>query len=113
MRADFVVALLSLTAPSALAQSRYRLAESMVGYDFFKAFTWETLDDPTHGRVNYIDQETAMERNLSYGTVLLGSSFLACAHRVWYRQPPTTSSSCLQIHATWFCRRRVAEIVSV
>ena len=50
------------------AQKQYVLKEKFVGRDFLDAWTWETMDDPTHGRVNYVDQRTALQKNLSYGT---------------------------------------------
>lgn len=45
----------------------FSLKDSYVGQDFFDRWDWETFDDPTHGRVNYVDQTTATQRNLSYG----------------------------------------------
>jgi hypothetical protein len=50
-----------------LANFHFRLAENIVGYNFFEKFNWETLDDPTHGRVNFVDKFTAIERNYSFG----------------------------------------------
>ncbi|KAG6820979.1 hypothetical protein H0H93_008608 [Arthromyces matolae] len=38
------------------------------GEDFFKGWTWETQNDPTHGRVNYVDQLTAQSLGLSSAT---------------------------------------------
>src|SRR5262245_61958573 len=29
----------------------------------FDAFKWETLDDPAHGRINYVDKPTAINAN--------------------------------------------------
>ncbi|KIY44374.1 glycoside hydrolase family 16 protein [Fistulina hepatica ATCC 64428] len=46
----------------------YALAASYQGPNFFDAFTWETFDDPTHGRVNYVDVSTARARNLSFAS---------------------------------------------
>ncbi|ETW80501.1 glycoside hydrolase family 16 protein [Heterobasidion irregulare TC 32-1] len=50
------------------AQTQYVLKDKFVGRDFLDAWTWETMDDPTHGRVNYVDQRTALQKNLSYAT---------------------------------------------
>ena len=50
-----------------LGQSRYRLKDVYIGDDFFGQWTFETFQDPTHGRVNYVDLGTAITRNLSYG----------------------------------------------
>jgi hypothetical protein len=49
----------------------YRLQDSIIGYDFLDAFMWETKDDPTHGRVNYVDKATALKDNLTFGVHLL------------------------------------------
>ncbi|KAK0434567.1 glycoside hydrolase family 16 protein [Armillaria borealis] len=52
------------------ANPTFRLAEVLRGNDFFDSFIWETFDDPTHGRVNYVDKDTAKANNLSYGNAL-------------------------------------------
>ncbi|KAF7793951.1 hypothetical protein EIP86_005075 [Pleurotus ostreatoroseus] len=44
------------------------LKDKFVGNDFYSGWKWETDDDPTHGRVNYVDQGTAVARNLTYAT---------------------------------------------
>ncbi|KAG1746159.1 glycoside hydrolase family 16 protein [Suillus lakei] len=44
----------------------YNLIVSHVGYDFLGNFSWETADDPTNGRVNYVDQATALTNNLTF-----------------------------------------------
>ncbi|EIW78094.1 glycoside hydrolase family 16 protein [Coniophora puteana RWD-64-598 SS2] len=59
-------------AGSALAGT-YSQSETISGNDFFTAFTWENIADPTSGRVVYVDQATAQSANLSYVT---GSSFV-------------------------------------
>ncbi|KAF9461291.1 concanavalin A-like lectin/glucanase domain-containing protein [Collybia nuda] len=51
----------------ALTQA-YRIKDSYVGQDFYNSWTWETFDDPTHGRVDYVDKWTSMNSNLSYAT---------------------------------------------
>ncbi|KAL5507244.1 hypothetical protein ACEPAH_6700 [Sanghuangporus vaninii] len=60
------LAVLSFLLPSVLGQ--FNLKDNFVGNDFFSGFKWETFDDPTHGRVNYVDQDTAKANNLSYAT---------------------------------------------
>lgn len=45
----------------------FKLQDNIVGKDFLTHFSWDTIDDPTHGRVNYLDQATAMQRNLVSG----------------------------------------------
>lgn len=48
--------------------ARFRIADTFKGRDFFDGFNWETLNDPTDGRVNFVDMSTAMRSNLSFGT---------------------------------------------
>ncbi|TBU64696.1 laminarinase [Dichomitus squalens] len=36
--------------------------------DFLSGFTHEAIADPTHGRVNYVDQATALAQNLTYAS---------------------------------------------
>jgi hypothetical protein len=60
---------LSLTlalTPTVLARS-YTLENSFIGRGFLEGFGWENFDDPTHGRVDYVDQQTALVTNLSFG----------------------------------------------
>ena len=51
----------------AVTSARFVLKDAYVGEDFFQSWIWETMDDPTHGRVNYVDQSYARSKNLSYG----------------------------------------------
>jgi len=47
----------------------FMLKDSYVGQDFLDGgWQWETFDDPTHGRVDYVDKQTATASNLSYAT---------------------------------------------
>ncbi|THH33258.1 hypothetical protein EUX98_g900 [Antrodiella citrinella] len=55
------------------ASARFSLKDSYVGQNFLDGWTWDTLDDPTHGRVNYVDKEAALSSNLSYAS---GSKFV-------------------------------------
>lgn len=48
----------------------YKLADNFVGDKFFDGWDWFIEDDPTKGRVNYIDMQSAKSKNLSYGTSL-------------------------------------------
>ena len=45
----------------------YKRELSIVGSDFFEHFNWESKNDPTHGRVNYLVLEEARVKNLTYG----------------------------------------------
>ncbi|KAG6853494.1 hypothetical protein C0991_003768 [Blastosporella zonata] len=56
--------LLSLAGPALSAT--YFLKDNIVGADFYKAFNFEAIADPTHGRVNYVDAATAISQNLTF-----------------------------------------------
>jgi hypothetical protein len=60
------------------ASANFLLEDQWVGGDFFQGWNWETEDDPTHGRVNYVSQAEANASRLSYGAfarTLLLSAF--------------------------------------
>lgn len=61
----------------------YFIKQSYCGEEFFHSWNWETFDDPTHGRVNYVGKDAAIASNLSYGTNPLANPF----------QPPFNSLS--------------------
>lgn len=52
------------------ASARFTLAETYVGQDFLdpEKWNWWTDVDPTEGRVDFVDRETALARNLTSGT---------------------------------------------
>ena len=45
----------------------YLIKDVYSGEDFFDSWTWEAIEDPTHGRVNYVSKEDAIRSGLSYG----------------------------------------------
>ncbi|CAG8718343.1 7627_t:CDS:2, partial [Acaulospora colombiana] len=45
---------------------RYALEDEIIGEGFFHHFEHEAINDPTHGRVDYVDEVTARALNLSY-----------------------------------------------
>ena len=59
---------LSLTRTVSSRFTLYTRELSIVGPDFFEEFNWESENDPTHGRVNYLTLEEARARNLTYGS---------------------------------------------
>ncbi|KAJ7154022.1 glycoside hydrolase family 16 protein [Mycena crocata] len=63
---------LSFTVSSALAGT-YQMAENIVGDGFYDAFRFQTIGDPTNGRVNYVDQATAVNTNLTFAA---GNTFV-------------------------------------
>lgn len=75
MRPSFVRGTLTLVslAQLAVAGGLYTLSDSIVGEDFYDAFNFEDISDPTHGRVNYVDSATAQLLGL---TVATANSFI-------------------------------------
>lgn len=68
MRAGYALSLvIFLVSWVSADQNGYFFKTSFMGRDFLQHWTWYSDDDPTHGRVNYVDQATALQRNLSYG----------------------------------------------
>lgn len=66
--AYFVLSLCAvLTVASPAARTTFVLKDKFVGNGFYDGFQWETFADPTHGRVNYVDQNTAKNNNLTEG----------------------------------------------
>ena len=62
----------------------FSLKDRFSGYDFFSpSWKWETFDDPTHGRVNYLDQQTARAKQLAYGVSWHSRALDAHAHPVF------------------------------
>jgi len=59
----FLAALSSLTS---CARANFYLQDEWIGDGFFQGWIWETMNDPTHGRVNYVDLDEALSKNLTY-----------------------------------------------
>ena len=63
-----ILFLLPAVVTPAVAQSyTFKLRDTFIGKNFLDGFKWETFDDPTHGRVNYVDQATSLKNNYTYG----------------------------------------------
>ncbi|RDB18969.1 putative glycosidase C21B10.07 [Hypsizygus marmoreus] len=62
----FALALLPFVVPSLAA--RYPLSDNIVGTAFLNTFDFQAIADPTHGRVNYVDQATAQSQNLTFAS---------------------------------------------
>ena len=57
------------------ASAIFCLKDKWVGQDFlYGGWDWETENDPTHGRVNYVDEASAISDGLAYGTFFFCSS---------------------------------------
>ncbi|KAG9004819.1 hypothetical protein FRB90_010703 [Tulasnella sp. 427] len=67
MKPQQLIPILAALASPALAAARwYTLHEKFAGESFLDGFEHEDFKDPTHGRVNYVDECTALEKNLTY-----------------------------------------------
>ncbi|KAK7036466.1 hypothetical protein VNI00_011663 [Paramarasmius palmivorus] len=51
----------------------YSISDNFVGQSFLSGFSVLNIADPTHGRVNYVDANTARNQNLTYGS---GDTFI-------------------------------------
>jgi len=76
--------------------TRYALADKYVGNDFFNHWMWESLDDPTHGRVNYIDKWSARRTNLSFAS---DTKFVMRADHTNRVQPNARGRDSIRIHS--------------
>jgi hypothetical protein len=65
------LAVLSLSLTQYVRANIYLLKDEWVGDDFYQGWNWETEDDPTHGRVNYVSQAEAISNNLTCGACFL------------------------------------------
>ncbi|EJD00854.1 nucleophile-disabled Lam16a mutant holds Laminariheptaose in A cyclical conformation [Fomitiporia mediterranea MF3/22] len=59
------VSLLSLT-PCLVSGAFYSISDYFVGKGFLFGFEFEAIEDPTHGRVTYVDRHTALAENLTF-----------------------------------------------
>jgi len=82
---SFLVLALSLTHVVGSASTCYKRELSVVGSDFFEEFNWESNDDPTHGRVNYLTMDEARDKNLTYGLSFPLWLILRRLTRLWAR----------------------------
>ncbi|KIO18139.1 glycoside hydrolase family 16 protein [Tulasnella calospora MUT 4182] len=67
MKPQQLLPLVALLASPAFAAIRYyQVDETFVGDSFLDGFEHEDFADPTHGRVNYVDECAALEKSLTY-----------------------------------------------
>ena len=64
----FLLAAFSLSLTQLARANIFYLKDQWRGKDFFQGWNWETIDDPTHGRVNYVGLAEAQSKNLTNGT---------------------------------------------
>jgi hypothetical protein len=61
---------LTISLVSRTTSGQFVLKDSWKGHEFLEGWNWETFDDPTHGRVNYVTRDSALALNLTYSTAL-------------------------------------------
>ena len=76
-------------------KSRYTLEDHYTGYDFLSVFKHQAIPDPTHGCVNFISEQEALERGLTVpspqiGRILLRSGAESVLDSNGPRFPPGT-----------------------
>ncbi|KAG8691660.1 hypothetical protein FRC09_011564, partial [Ceratobasidium sp. 395] len=65
----FALSLAAAAAAASLARAAtYSVSDTFIGSSFLTGFNHEAIADPTHGRVNYVDQATAQRLNLTYAS---------------------------------------------
>ncbi|KAF9443774.1 glycoside hydrolase family 16 protein [Macrolepiota fuliginosa MF-IS2] len=57
---------LLLSSLASVRGATYSISDTVAGSTFFNFFDFEAIADPTHGRVNYVDQATAAAQNLTF-----------------------------------------------
>ncbi|KAF5371146.1 hypothetical protein D9758_004177 [Tetrapyrgos nigripes] len=89
-------ALLSLTPAIHVWAAVYGCSDSIVGHQFLEKFTVEPIDDPTHGRVKYVDADTAARLNLTYAT---DDRFIARADYTTILDPQGPGRNSVRLHS--------------
>ncbi|KAF5329984.1 hypothetical protein D9611_010460 [Ephemerocybe angulata] len=54
----------SATETTSARSISYALVEEYIGKDFLEGFNFDAIDDPTHGRVNYVNSTIALQEQL-------------------------------------------------
>jgi hypothetical protein len=88
----FATFALSAALSLAPAISAYTLTDNYVGSSFLTGFDHQAIADPTHGRVNYVNQATALSQNLTFasGNTLVALKCYLCVFLIvsWLQSHP-------------------------
>ncbi|KAI0256410.1 concanavalin A-like lectin/glucanase domain-containing protein [Lactifluus subvellereus] len=85
MRTEYAIFVaLSLSLVQYAGATNFFLKDEYIGNDFLQ-WIWETEDDPTHGRVNYVSKDDAISKGLAFAS---GESFYMGADH-WSVVPPS------------------------
>ena len=109
-----VFAALSSLISCARADSNFYLEDEWIGDGFFQGWNWETINDPTHGRVNFVSQAEARDKNLTYGAVIDPRRFspIQLPLDPFFFQLEKGSSSCVQTIGPSFPHQRAGVTAS-
>ncbi|KAJ7264260.1 endo-beta-glucanase [Mycena rebaudengoi] len=91
----FVRLLAASSAVSSVLGAVYRRTEHIVGRDFYDAFNFEAIPDPTHGRVNYVNKTQAIIHNLTFASE--HTFVLRADHKVVINDTSTTGRNSVRI----------------
>ena len=108
-----LLAVLSLSLTTlADCSSQFYLQDEWIGEDFYTGWTFETENDPTNGRVNYLSQADAQSKNLTYGATYNSSSARRLAESFIKKKWRTGRSLCARTMCPWLPPRRADVIAS-
>uniref|UniRef100_A0A0W0G9J8 Putative laminarinase n=1 Tax=Moniliophthora roreri TaxID=221103 RepID=A0A0W0G9J8_MONRR len=85
-----------LALPCAVFGAQYSQTDSHTGTGFLQAFSYQAISDPTHGRVNYVDANTARGQNLTYAS---GDHFVLRADFKNYLDPSGPGRNSVRIQS--------------
>ncbi|RDX44811.1 laminarinase [Lentinus brumalis] len=83
----------------------YGLVDNFVGSSFLSGFQHQAIGDPTHGRVNYVDQGTAIAKNLTYAS---GDTFIIRADHTTVLTPSGPGRNSVRLMSNKQYTRHVA-----
>ncbi|KAF8558266.1 endo-beta-glucanase [Imleria badia] len=90
------IAAIVLCIRPTLAGQTYSKALDITGAGFYDEFSFVASADPTHGRVKYVDQQTAQQDNLTYATL---DSFILRADYKTYLAPSDPGRKSVRIQS--------------
>ncbi|KAH7104331.1 glycoside hydrolase family 16 protein [Auriculariales sp. MPI-PUGE-AT-0066] len=67
-RVQILVTLATVATVATVQAATYSVAETSVGNSFYTNFDFDAISDPTHGRVNYVNEATARSQNLTFAS---------------------------------------------
>ncbi|KAF8708398.1 glycoside hydrolase family 16 protein, partial [Rhizoctonia solani] len=107
--AMLALSLATLAAASVARAATYSVTDTFIGSSFLSGFTHEAIADPTHGRVNYVDQSTAVSRNLTFAS---GNTFIMRADSTTTLNPsgPGRNSVRIQSRKQWSTHVEIMDV---